>query len=65
VLVRGYAALKDRILSHITDTAEKRYEYLLEQAPEIFRDAPLKAIASYLGITDTSLSRIRKELARK
>jgi CRP-like cAMP-binding protein len=65
VLVRGYAALKDRMLGHITETAEKRYEHLLEQAPEIFQYAPLKNIASYLGVTDTSLSRIRKELTRK
>jgi len=44
----------------ITETAEVRYEQLLKTNPEIFQHAPLKHIASYLGITDTSLSRIRK-----
>jgi CRP-like cAMP-binding protein len=65
VLVRGYAQLKTRTLSMITETAEERYEQLLKTDPEIFQHAPLKNIASYLGITDTSLSRIRKELVRK
>lgn len=61
ILVRGFAALKTRMLSMITETAEKRYQALLTTNPEIFQHAALKHIASYLGITDTSLSRIRKE----
>jgi len=65
VLVKGFAALKNRMLSLITETAEERYAQLLKTAPEIFQHAPLKTIASYLGITDTSLSRIRKEFAKK
>jgi CRP-like cAMP-binding protein len=65
VLVKGFAALKTRMLSMITETAEERYAYLLQTAPELFQAAPLKYIASYLGVTDTSLSRIRKEFAAK
>lgn len=65
VLVKGFAALKIRTLAMITETAEERYEQLLATNPEIFQHAPLKNIASYLGVTDTSLSRIRKELAKK
>ena len=65
MLVRGFAALKDRMLSTITETADLRYEKLLLTAPEIIQHAPLKYIASYLGITDSSLSRIRKELSKK
>jgi hypothetical protein len=49
----------------INKTAEQRYEALLGSNPEIFRHAPLKYIASYLGITDSSLSRIRRESSRK
>ena len=64
VLVRGYAALKDRMLTQITATAEERYAHLLQTNPEVLQQAPLKHIASYLGITDTSLSRIRKEVAQ-
>jgi CRP-like cAMP-binding protein len=65
VLVAGYSQLKARMLSTITETAEERYAQLLKTNPEIFQHAPLKTIASYLGITDTSLSRIRKDFAKK
>ena len=65
ILVRGFSALKNRTLSMITETAEDRYANLLKSNPEIFRYAPLKHIATYLGITDTSLSRIRKEYSKK
>ncbi|PTX11348.1 CRP-like cAMP-binding protein [Pontibacter mucosus] len=65
VLVKGYAALKDRMLSTITETAEERYAHLLETKPELFHFAQLRHIASYLGITDSSLSRIRKEFLKK
>ena len=57
-------ALKQRTLSMITDSASDRYLQLQSQHPQILQQAPLKHIASYLGITDTSLSRIRKELVK-
>jgi CRP-like cAMP-binding protein len=40
-------------------TAEERYKALLGEAPDIIQRVPLKYIASYLGITQVSLSRIR------
>ena len=64
-LVNGFYSLKRRSLSMITETADVRYLQLLKEHPEIFKYAPLKYIATYLGITDTSLSRIRKDLVRK
>jgi CRP-like cAMP-binding protein len=65
ILVKGFAGLKVRMLSMITETAEERYAGLLAAKPGIFQYAPLKYIASYLGVTDTSLSRIRKERMKK
>ena len=65
ILVKGFSSLKIRMLSMITETAEQRYDALLKTNPEIFQHAALKHIASYLGITDTSLSRIRKEYSKK
>ena len=65
ILVKGFSSLKIRMLSMITETAEQRYDTLLKTNPEIFQQAALKHIASYLGITDTSLSRIRKEYTKK
>jgi CRP-like cAMP-binding protein len=65
VLVKGFISFKQRTLSLINETAEQRYESLIKTRPEIFQKAPLKYIASYLGITDTSLSRIRREVLHK
>ena len=65
VLVRGFIAFKLRTISMINKTAEERYEMLITSSPEIFKNVPLKYIASYLGVTDTSLSRIRKSFTRK
>jgi CRP-like cAMP-binding protein len=59
MLAKGFAELKVRMLSTITESAEERYHALLTSHPELFRCASLKHIASYLGITDTSLSRVR------
>ncbi|MBB4805778.1 CRP-like cAMP-binding protein [Chryseobacterium defluvii] len=55
-------AYKQRSVEMFTLSATKRYLNLLEQKPQVVQYAPLKQIASYLGVTDTSLSRIRKEL---
>lgn len=54
--------LKEKSTAMITQSAKDRYLQLLEKSPHIIKYAPLKYIASYLGITDTSLSRIRKEI---
>lgn len=65
MLVTNYSILHDRMLGLIKDTAENRYLKMLKRHSEIFQNVPLKIIASYLGITDTSLSRIRKEITQK
>jgi CRP-like cAMP-binding protein len=65
VLVKGFVELKQRTLSLINETGEERYAALVNSKPEIFQNAPLKFIATYLGITDTSLSRIRREFQKK
>ena len=46
-------------LSRIKDTPQERYENLLAEHPEIVSRVPQHYIASYLGITPVSLSRIR------
>lgn len=53
---------KQRKIEMLTKTATERYKALLNDKPSIVQHAPIKHIASYLGITDTSLSRIRKEI---
>lgn len=64
-LVREFVAYKQRVLSMINKSAEERYAHFIQEHNELFRYAQLKHIASYLGMTDTSLSRIRREFARK
>jgi len=65
LLVRMMDELKERMLLLQTETAENRYLLLIKQNPEIVKHVPLKQIASYLGVTDTSLSRIRKNSIKK
>ena len=52
----NYARL---FLSRIKDTPQERYKDLIENYPEIIKRVPQHYIASYLGITPISLSRIR------
>jgi len=62
-LINNYFELKNHSVSVITDPAKERYLNLIKTKPSIIQNVPLKQIATYLGITDTSLSRIRKEIA--
>lgn len=45
--------------SYLKNTPQQRYEILLLEHPEVIKRVPLQYIASYLGITAVSLSRIR------
>lgn len=54
---------KQRSIEMVTISAKERYLQLLQEKPQIVLKSPLKYIASYLGITDTSFSRIRKEIS--
>ena len=56
--------LKQRSVEVITKSATERYLDLIQAKPDVLKFAPLKNIASCLGITDTSLSRIRKEIVK-
>lgn len=57
--------LQNRLNSLLADTAEERYMSFIKMYPDILLRAPQWMVASYLGITPESLSRVRKELARK
>ena len=53
---------KRRINDMVTLPAETRYRNFLEQKPTIVRHVPLRYVASYLGITQRHLSRLRREV---
>ena len=54
-------ATQDRISNHLSSSASERYAQFLKKYPQIEQRVPLKHIASYLGITPTYLSRLRKK----
>lgn len=57
-----YIQLEERFINAQFKTATERYELLLHQSPHILEKAPLGYIASYLGISQETLSRIRSRL---
>ncbi|MDO5969764.1 Crp/Fnr family transcriptional regulator [Flavivirga aquimarina] len=61
ILVKEFMASKKRNYGMINKTAEQRYKELLATKPQILKHSPLKYIASYLGITDSTLSRLRRK----
>jgi CRP-like cAMP-binding protein len=58
-------AMQNRILAAIGMTAEERYCDLLRTYPQFFDRFPMNMIASYLGISAETLSRIRKHATHK
>jgi len=54
----GYIASQERILSLTSSNAKERYEYLSQQYPGLIQRVPKSLIASYLGITRETLSRL-------
>lgn len=55
--------MKQHSIDVLTISATERYLDLVRQRPQVIAQSPLKYVASYLGITDTSLSRIRKGIS--
>ena len=65
IIQKHVKSLQDRINSLLGETAEERYMKFTKMYPDLLLRVPQWMIASYLGITPESLSRVRKELARK
>lgn len=59
IFEEAYVETVNRIEGIQFHTAEERYKALLAEAPDVLMRVPLKYVASYLGITQVSLSRIR------
>ncbi|MEL7249141.1 MAG: Crp/Fnr family transcriptional regulator [Bacteroidota bacterium] len=60
--------LKDQLLEiakrqylFVAGSAKERYQFILENNPELLKKVPLRFIASIIGITPTQLSRVRKK----
>ncbi|MCE6989948.1 Crp/Fnr family transcriptional regulator [Dyadobacter sp. CY323] len=56
-----FTTLEDRVFSFLSMTAEQRYNILFESNRELFNQVPLQYIASMLGMTPETISRIRRK----
>tara|TARA_R110002096_G_scaffold209585_1_gene396757 strand:- start:1061 stop:1627 length:567 start_codon:yes stop_codon:yes gene_type:complete len=61
IIERYFMALEKRVFEHQKEKAENRYSNLVKTRPEYIKQIPLQYIASYLGITQRHLSRIRSK----
>lgn len=61
-IAKCFLTLEDRIFSFISMTAEQRYQMLFNYKKELFNSVPHHFIASMIGMTPETMSRIRKKL---
>jgi len=60
ILQNAYTALQQRVENALGLTAEEKYARLIEQNPEFLNRVPLNLVASYLGVSPETLSRVRR-----
>jgi len=63
-LERSFMSFQKRILANLSQSAKERYIHFTQDYPNIEQHVKNYHIASYLGITTESLSRIRKEISK-
>lgn len=56
-----FIQLEDRVFSHLSLSAEERYDKLFENNKELFNQVPLQYLASMLGMSPETFSRIRNK----
>lgn len=60
-IAKCFAMLEDRVFSHLSMSAEERYLLYYQQHKELFNQVPLQYIASVIGMSPETFSRIRKK----
>ena len=65
LLARSYDAIQDRVMGAISYSAEEKYQNFITRFPDIFYRVPLHMIASYLGVSRETLSRVRSHFVQK
>ena len=61
-LTGAYLALQRRLTSIISSTLEERYKHFVSLYPDIVQRVPHHMIASYMGLTPETLSRVRRKM---
>ena len=61
----AFSGFQKRILSNLSQSAKERYTSFIHTYPNIEQSVKNYHVASYLGMTTESLSRVRKELVQK
>ncbi|HVZ57682.1 MAG TPA: Crp/Fnr family transcriptional regulator [Chitinophagaceae bacterium] len=61
IAIEAFILMEERLFSLQFHSAKMRYDHLLQNNPDILQRVPLGDIASYLGITQVTLSRIRSQ----
>ena len=63
ILAHSLVTLQQNVIDQRFKTAQERYALLIENYPQVIQRVPLKYIASYLGVTQETLSRIRAAIS--
>ena len=53
--------LEDQVFNHLSLSTEERYQQFFDHNKDLFNQVPLKYIASMLGMSPETLSRIRSK----
>lgn len=56
-----FLMIEDRVFSFLSYTAEERFQRMMSYRPELFNEVPLHMLASVLGMSPETLSRIRRK----
>lgn len=64
-MMKCFAMIENRVFAHLSMSAEERYTVYFEQNKDLFNKIPLHYIASVLGMSAETFSRIRKRQMEK
>ncbi len=65
IIQKSFIVSQSRILANISFSAEEKYQNFLEKYPNIVNRIPQHMIASYIGITPETLTRLRRNMVKK
>ncbi len=65
IMPHDFAKMQEHLASLINHSPEERYEILIKNQPQMVNRVPLHHLASYIGVTPESFSRIRKRILLK